>query len=254
MRPVSRYLPAQVGLLGLGLALSLRAETVIATFDDFFALDGRFASWGNATIVATETNYSITATCFGSGYKDISVDASGETTVQVIVTLDGPPEADGHLGPIVSLVDADGTFYNYAWYGQTRGRHVLTMDVNQPTFISSQGTVPGLDLARLDFFHLQLDPGFYGCNGPYTVTWEDFRLIGAPGLRIKGWEFDPATSRITLTWDSKPGKLYTLEYTTDLDTPFTPIVSDIYAEGTEVTYSLSLPGYDRLWFRVMQQP
>ncbi|MGA4645162.1 hypothetical protein [Limisphaera sp. 4302-co] len=239
--------------LDLAAARPARAETVIATFDDFFALDGLFA-WADATIVATETNYSITDVCYGSGYKDINVDASGETTVQVIVTLDGPPEADGHLGPIVSLVDADGTFYNYAWYGQTRGRHVLTMDVNQPTFVSGEGSVPGLDLAHLDFFHLQLDPGFFGCRGAYTVTWEDFRLIGAPGLRIKAWAYDPATGQITLTWDSKAGKLYTVEYTTDLGTPFAPLVSDIYAEGSEVTYSISLPGFDMLWFRIAQQP
>lgn len=243
--------------LGMALMLSLtrvQAETVIATFDDFFSLDGRFAAWQNATIVATETNYAITATCFGSGYKDIHVDATGETTVQVIVTLDGPPEADGHLGPIVSLVDADGTFYNYAWYGRTRGRHILTMDVHQPTFISSPGTVPGLDLSRLDFFHLQLDPGFFGCGGPYTVIWEDFRLVGAPGPQITAWSFDLSNGLFRLTWQSKRGKLYSILYTRDLAEPFTPLAWDIYAESTETTFEGVLPSPSSGYLRILEQP
>lgn len=230
-----------------------RAETIIATFDDFFALDGLFA-WADATIVATETNYSITDVCYGSGYKDINVDATGETTVVVTVTLDGPPEADGHLGPIVSLVDADGTFYNYAWYGLTRGRHVLTMDVHRPTFVSAAGAVPGLDLSKLDFFHLQLDPGFWGCGGAYTVIWEDFRLVGAPGPQITAWRYESALSEFTLTWQSKAGKLYALWYTPDLTTPFQPMVTDIYAETTEVTHSVKLPEGNSGYLRVHQQP
>ncbi|MEJ5237929.1 MAG: hypothetical protein WHT82_06195 [Limisphaera sp.] len=230
-----------------------RADTVIANFDSLFTMDGLFA-WADATVVATDTGYSITDVCYGSGYKDINVDASGETTVMVTVTLDGPPEAEGHLGPIVSLVDADGTFYNYAWYGQRRGRHVLTMDVQQPTFVSGAGTVPGLDLAKLDFFHLQLDPGFFGCGGAYTVIWHDFRLVGAPGPQIVAWRYDPASSEFTLTWQAKAGKLYTLLYTPDLASPLTPLVSDIYAEGTEVTYTVMLPSGASGYLRVLQQP
>ncbi|MCS7091418.1 MAG: hypothetical protein RMN51_05175 [Verrucomicrobiota bacterium] len=245
---------ASAGLLWwLMLSPGARGETVIATFDDFFSLDGLFA-WADATIVATETNYSITDVCYGSGYKDINVDATGETTVQVTVTLDGPPAADGHLGPIVSLVDADGTFYNYAWYGRTRGRHVLTMDVHRPTFVSGIGSVPGLDLSRLDFFHLQLDPGFFGCGGAYTVIWEDFRLIGAPGPRITRWHLDSTQATLALSWESKPGKLYTILYTANLEEPFAPMTTDIYAEGTEVTWTVPMPASTAGWFRILQQP
>src|SRR5262245_30258194 len=104
---------------GLAITTSAMADTVITTFDNFFSMSGLFA-WSDASVVSTETNYSITDIGYGSGYKDINpnIDASGETNVQVTVTLSGPPAANGHLGPIVSLVDGDGTFYSYAWYGR----------------------------------------------------------------------------------------------------------------------------------------
>lgn len=85
------------------------------------------------------------------------------------LTLSGAPAADGQLGPIVSLVDGDGTFINFPWYGQTLGSHVLTADLT---------THPDLNLATLDFFHLQLDPSGYG--GSYTVEWQNMRITTVP--------------------------------------------------------------------------
>src|SRR5215472_5751024 len=95
-----------------------RAETIITTFENF-NLDGLFPSWTSSSAVSLPTNYSVTASGFGSGYKAITpnVDAAGEKTIELTVTLSGT--GTGPIsGPIVSLVDADGTFYNYAWYGQ----------------------------------------------------------------------------------------------------------------------------------------
>ena len=81
------------------------------------------------------------------------------------------------LGPIVTLEDADGTSYNFAWYGRTLGSHVLTMPLKTPTWTSAPGTVPGLNLATLTHLHLQLDPSDYA--GSYTVEWQDLSLTGA---------------------------------------------------------------------------
>jgi len=54
----------------------------------------------------------------------------------------------------------------------------LTMPVNSPTYISSAGSTPGLDLSNLDFFHLQDDPGGYG--GTYTISFENLAVTGVP--------------------------------------------------------------------------
>src|SRR5213080_2692809 len=123
---------------GVALMSTAAADTTISSFDNFNP-DGLFANWASATVVSGPASYSITSSGYGSGYKTISpnIDATGETNIELTVTLSGTPGASGPIsGPIVSLVDADGTFYNYAWYGQTSGSHVLNASLSSPTFTS----------------------------------------------------------------------------------------------------------------------
>lgn len=171
---------------GLVIVSSAMADTTINTFDNF-NLTGLFG-WSDATIVSGPTSYSVTDTGYGSGYFDINpnINASGGTILEVTLSLSGAPAADGQLGPIVTLVDGDGTGVDFAWYGQTLGSHVLTADLT---------AFPALDLSTLDFFHLQLDPSGY--SGAYTVEWQNMQIntipepssvaliaIGAAGLAI----------------------------------------------------------------------
>ncbi len=143
-----------------------RADTTITTFDNFTS-DTLYPSWAlpSATILSGPTSYSITATGYGSNYKyieDPSRIGAGNTLLELTTTLSGPPAADGQLGPIVTLIDTDGSRYNFAWYAQSLGPHVLTMPVDSPTWIDSPGTSPGLNLNGLQHMHLQLDPGGFG--------------------------------------------------------------------------------------------
>jgi hypothetical protein len=96
------------------------------------------------------------------------------------LSLSGPPAADGQLGPIVDLIDGDGTRYSYRWYGQTLGSHVLTSPVESPFSVEAAGATPGLDLNTLTHMHMQLDPGGFGVSGAYTVGWENLSLIPEP--------------------------------------------------------------------------
>lgn len=181
---LSRF--ALVSLLGLlAGGPHARAETIITDFDQF-ASDDLYASWASASIVSGPTSYDITATGYGSNYKYIGyppIAGSGHTDLQLAVSLDGPPAADGQLGPIVDLIDEDGTRYSYRWYGQNLGSHVLSSAVESPTSVVNSGTTPGLDLDTLAHMHMQLDPGGYGTSGNYTVRWENLSLTGssAPG-------------------------------------------------------------------------
>jgi hypothetical protein len=116
----------------LGMITSASANLTINTFDNFNS-DALYASWSSATIVSGPTSYSVTATGYGSNWKynPIFDDGTGNTTVELTVTLSAanPGAADGKLGPILTIEDADGTSFNYAWYGQTLGSHVLTMPI-----------------------------------------------------------------------------------------------------------------------------
>jgi hypothetical protein len=237
----------------LGFVGSAEAETTLSTFDNF-NLDGLFASCASATTVSGPTSYAITSSGYGSGYKAINppIDATGETNVELTVTLSGTGGSNSPIsGPIVSLVDADGTFYNYAWYGQTSGSHVLTAKLGAPSFVSAAGSVPGLDLANLAFFHLQDDPGAYA--GQYTITFESLRLTGAPPPAITSQAYDPATQAFTLAWTSRAGRSYSILYTPELTTAFNPLVTGIASGGNFTTNPVSLPTANAGFLRVQEQ-
>lgn len=234
------------------LASTAMADTTITDFHDF-NLDGLFA-WSDAVVVSTSTNYSITDTNYGSGYKAINphIDATGETNIELTVTLDGTggPE-DPISGPIVSLVDNDGTFFNWAWYGQTKGRHVLTAPLSTPSYTSGSGAVAGLDLSNLAFFHLQDDPGAY--HGGYTITFENLRLTGAPGPNITDKSYNPATGEFTLTWTTRPGKNYNVLHSPTVTGGFTNLVTDIPANDTNTTTTVIVPTGSAGFLRIQQQ-
>jgi hypothetical protein len=157
---------------------TVRADAVITNFDNFVS-DALYGSWGTGTVVSGATDYSISATGYGSNYKYIENPArlgEGHTTLELSVTLSGPAAADGQLGPLVQLIDGDGSHYHYRWYGQLLGSNVLTRDVQSPDFISNPGTTPGLDLNALINMHMELDPGGFGTSGQYTVVWENLSL------------------------------------------------------------------------------
>jgi hypothetical protein len=235
---------------GLTLASSASAETIVNTFD-YFSSGALYASWSTATIDSGETAYTITATGYGSNWKYNPIDATGETTVQLTVTLNSAGVNDGKLGPIVTFVDADGTKWHYAWYGQTNGHHVLTMPLSEPTWKEIAGSVSGLDLATLTHLHMQLDPSSY--SGLYTIAWEDLRLTGAPGPTITAQSFNPATREFTLTWTSKPNKVYSVLHAAKLTETFTPLVTDIWAVDTSTSTTVTLPSVEAGFVRIQQQ-
>jgi hypothetical protein len=160
-----------------------QADALITNFDNFVS-DALYPSWAlpSSTIVSGPTSYNITASGYGSNYKYIGfpeILGAGNTTIELTVNLSGPQAADGQLGPIVGLIDGDGTHVNYAWYGQTLGSHVLTLPVDSPTWTAVAGTTPGLDLNTLTHMHMQLDPGGFGSSGQYTIAWQNLQLTGA---------------------------------------------------------------------------
>jgi hypothetical protein len=250
MTPYTLRLTALAAAIGLG---SASADTIITTFDNF-NLDGLFSSWSSATIASLPTGYSITASGYGSGYKAINpnLDATGETNLELTVNLTGAGSPGSPVsGPIVSLVDADGTFYNYAWYGQPQGAHLLNASLAAPTFTTAPGSLSGLDLSKLAFFHLQDDPGAY--SGQYTITFELLRLTGAPGPSITTQSYDPGSQQFSLTWTSSSGRNYTILYSPDLVTAFSPLLTDIPSGGDSTSATVTMPSGEAGYLRVQQQ-
>jgi hypothetical protein len=179
MRQILNSCGLAAALCALVLTTSARADLQVESFDNF-ASDELYGSWLSSTPVSGPTSYGITATGYGSNYEFIGykgLAGEGYTTVEFTVTLSGPPEADGQLGPLLQLVDGDGSRYHYRWYGQLLGSHTLTMDIATPTVAQENPfSTAGLNLNDLQHMHMELDPGGLGIAGAYTVVWEDLRF------------------------------------------------------------------------------
>ncbi|MBA4106454.1 MAG: hypothetical protein C0485_11910 [Pirellula sp.] len=203
MKQATIYFAAAMFSAFAALNGAARADVLITSFDlGTYTENALYASWAAPTAIIDygDESYNVTAAGYGSNWTYIEgrvPEGAGETHLKLDVTLEGPLAADGHLGPIITLVDADGTRNNYAWYGQLLGNHVLTLPITSPTWVEAPGTTSGLDLNHINHMHLQLDPGGFGSAGQYTVRWNDLSLITVAGLpgdfnndsRVDGQDF-----------------------------------------------------------------
>ena len=171
--------------VGLSTASSAFADTSLLTFDTppgspGFTVGTPYASWAGAGFTFGPTSYdvSVAAGGYGGQYVPFSsiVNGSGNTTIQLTINL----TTTGSSAAIVTLGDADGTEYQYAWYGLASGPHVLTKLISAYNSIVNVGTTPGLDLTNLAYVHIQ------GNVDPYTIQWQDLRLTGSYSMKAVG--------------------------------------------------------------------
>ncbi len=172
MKPKTRWLAAAIAAAsGLMVANSARADVTIETFDNFVP-NALYASWATpaATITAGPTSWEVASIGYGSLWKyEGDINGSGQTKVQLTLDIKGDP---GFIaGPIVDLVDNNGAWATFAWYGiTTPGSYVLTADLS---------TTPWLNLADIQHIHIECDPG----AAPtilYDLTFKDLSLIPEP--------------------------------------------------------------------------
>jgi len=159
---------AASGLLAANTAL---ADVTIETFDNFTA-NALYASWGTpaATITPGPTSWEVASIGYGSLWKYVGdINGVGQTKVQLTVDITGEP---GFIaGPIVDLVDDNGAWATFGWWGiTTPGSYVLTADLS---------TTPWLNLAHIYHIHLECDPGA-APDKLYDLTFKDLSLIPEP--------------------------------------------------------------------------
>lgn len=174
--------PSLILLLLLMFSSPALAQTTISDFNNF-AADFVFGSWADptATIISGPDSYDVTATGYGRNFTFIGgtpIAGAGNLLLNLEVTLQGPPEADGQLGVILRLTDADDTSHTYAWYNQPLGALDLSTALTNLADTPVPGSTPGLDLDldTLTYLELELDPGFLGTSAPYTVQWQHLTL------------------------------------------------------------------------------
>lgn len=156
---------------GLMVANSAWANVTIETFDNFTP-NMMWGSWATpaATITAGPTSWEVASIGYGSLWKYVGdINGSAESKVQLKIDITGEP---GFVaGPIVDLVDNNGAWATFAWYGiTTPGSYVLTADLS---------TTPWLNRADIQHIHLECDPGA-APDKLYDLTFKDLTLIPEP--------------------------------------------------------------------------
>jgi hypothetical protein len=156
---------------GLVTAGSASADVTIDNFQNFTA-NALYASWSSpaATIVSGPTSWQVSSIGYGSLWK-YEGDINGAGNNQVRLTLDISGDPGFVAGPIVDLVDNNGVWATFAWYGRTTpGSFVLTADLS---------TAPAaFNFADIQHIHLECDPG--GSVATYNLTFHDLSLVTVP--------------------------------------------------------------------------
>lgn len=185
---------ALAGVLSVG-AGSVAADTLLADFNNHPAPASFdiYGSWSVGTLTSGPTSYNVqAANGFGGQFNGLGdgVDASGETDIELEVTVNVADEVAG-LGVVLALVDGDGTEWQYvineidnSWFGLLPGAtYQLTVPVNGATGLINPGTAAGLDLSNIIGFHTQVDTG--GIVDAYDISFENIRLF-TPGEALVG--------------------------------------------------------------------
>jgi hypothetical protein len=168
MKWAAAAIAAASGLLVANTAL---ADVTIETFDNFVP-SALYASWGTpaATITPGPISWEVASIGYGSLWKYVGdINGVGQTKVQLKVDIAGEP---GFIaGPIVDLVDNNGAWATFGWWGITApGSYVLTADLS---------TTPWLNLADIQHIHIECDPGA-APDKLYDLTFKDLSLIPEP--------------------------------------------------------------------------
>lgn len=193
MRSLCRRLSTGAALAAaLAAAQFAAADTLITNFDDYNP-NSEYGAWSAGFNTSDPTAYTTVGVGFGGAYKDIipNPNGTGETTVELTVTV-----TSGDAPNVLAVLgDTDGSEYAYRWFTLGPGTHVLSQPLSPvpgsvpggDSFISNAGGAAGLNIAAIDFLHIQVDA--HGSAVPYNVSFDNLRLIGVPepsGLAMIG--------------------------------------------------------------------
>jgi hypothetical protein len=129
------------------------------------------------------------------------------------------------------------------------------MPAQTPTAKNNNGSIPGLNLAKLQHSHIGVDTG--GLQTHYTISFEDLSLTStappAPTILITSESYNPQTQEFNLTWTSTPGQYYTVLSTSDLSVPMSPLAVNIPSGGSTTSTTVTMPPGDAGFVRIQQQ-
>lgn len=211
-------------------------SSIVTNFNNVGVFTPGYAGWGSASFTPGPDSLRVVANGFGGAVGQVfgTLDAEGSTHVELDVTLNS---TDSPVNIIALLQDADGTQNVWRWYGIDAdngiggsNNHILSFrsetvttagSIDPPVLIDNANSwqavptdaTPGdltdngvLDLANLTFFHIQVEPQGMAPNDGYDVSFNNFRMVNAPGSFDTDYDVD---GRDFLLWQRglTPGPL-----------------------------------------------
>jgi hypothetical protein len=269
------------GLLWVG---SVQAQPVTGTptlSNIPTAMSATYGDWTNtatspATITDTATGFEVYAPMGaddggGSGYYDIAVgnrqilNMNDTIAVLTFTVNDTNTESTMWVGVPIVLVD-NVTNYGVGGYvgefngyfgTQSPGYARFVTNANNTMTITETIDLPAALIATIkaggdsiNGINLEYYPALYGTD-EYDITYNSLVLL--PGLAITSSKYNAATSQVTLSWTSQASATYTVQYSTNLLSGFTPLATNIPSGGTNTTDTVTVPAGNTGFFQILQQ-
>jgi len=240
-----------------------------------FSPTNRYASWSSAVFTSTSSGLEVSSSGYGSMFYPVpsnNIVTLNTNDAEAVLTLKvnnvsgaqtnvwiGIPFILNDNKTNVTLGGYAGKFgYVDTQTGGGSGSWDPTGDtVTETVLLNEPGASSNL-LADIQAggdaitgFNLEFDPAVY--TGGYDVTFISLVLQPIPPLAITSSQYNPATSQITLTWASQSTATYTIQYSANLTSGFTPLVTDISSGNATTTYTVTVPAGNVGFFRILQQ-
>lgn len=127
-------------------------DAVLSDFSSF-AFTDTYEAWDTATLTQGAGVFTVVSTDFGGGYYDLNpnINAPGAVNLNVNVTVNPGNQTNSFR---IVLVDEDITERAYDFSVAGPGSYALSIPISNYSEESSVGSVPGLDLTNISFFHI----------------------------------------------------------------------------------------------------
>lgn len=144
-----------------------------------------------------------------------------------------------------SLPMCQGRRENFGQWGLQRDTYSVTLDQ-----IAAWGGSPVHDDPAIIFFSDVEASGY-----PFVYFYDNFELIDtAPVVpKITSSVLNSATHQFTLSWTSETGGSYTVQYSTNLLSGFTSLVTGIPSGGTTTVTTVTLPAGSQGYLRILAE-
>lgn len=167
-----------VPLIAVAAIAAVPSASGDITLSDFssFSLTGTYVDWDFGAFTSGATDFRVEASNFGGGWVAFgsSIDASGENTLEIVLTVNAANVATAFN---VVLFSGGGATQAGFTFILGAGTQTLTADLNNPDFFNA-GDLGSWDTSDIfNEWHLQ---GTFANNDHMDITFDNLALIPAP--------------------------------------------------------------------------